>query len=187
MILSFHLPPIASARGLCEIDRVQIRGAKYDQVVLSRMVYEVVFNTTNTNTSTNNMERIRVDTRSDPVVFFPVVWIRGRIDTRSYGLVFLYKYNTNTTFFYQIRPRIRTRICNDEKRIVIIIRSVIRNKTGDFGLFFHMQLSIFDMHVPITHSERHLNPQFRHFDVKKMNENDVTWRPNSGFPLNRSC
>ena len=28
----------------------------------------------------------------------------------------------------------------------------------DFGLFFHMQLSIFDMHVPITHSERHLNP-----------------------------
>ena len=55
--------------------------------------------TTNTNTSTKNMERIRVDTRYDPVVFFPVVWIRGRIDTRSYGLVFLYKYNTNTTFF----------------------------------------------------------------------------------------
>ena len=78
--------------------------------------------TTNTNTSTKNMERIRVDTRYDPVVFFPVVWIRGRIDTRSYGLVFLYKYNTNTTFFYQIRPRIRTRICNDEKRIVIIIK-----------------------------------------------------------------
>ena len=39
---------------------------------------------------------------------------------------------------------------------VISIKSL--HRTIDFGLFFHMQLSIFDMHVPITHSERHLNP-----------------------------
>ena len=35
---------------------------------------------------------------------------------------------------------------------VISIKSL--HRTIDFGLFFHMQLSIFDMHVPITHSER---------------------------------
>ena len=39
---------------------------------------------------------------------------------------------------------------------VISIKSL--HRTIDFGLFFHMQLFIFDMHVPITHSERHLNP-----------------------------
>ena len=35
---------------------------------------------------------------------------------------------------------------------VISIKSL--HRSIDFGLFFHMQLSIFDMHVPITHSER---------------------------------
>ena len=68
-----------------------IRGPKYDQVVLSRIVYEVVFYTTNTNTSKNYMERIRGDTRYDLILFFQVVYIRGRIDTRSYQLVFLYE------------------------------------------------------------------------------------------------
>ena len=34
---------------------------------------------------------------------------------------------------------------------VISIKSL--HRSIDFGLFFHMQLSIFDMHVPITHSE----------------------------------
>ena len=35
---------------------------------------------------------------------------------------------------------------------VMSIKSL--HRSIDFGLFFHMQLSIFDMHVPITHSER---------------------------------
>ena len=35
---------------------------------------------------------------------------------------------------------------------VISIKSL--HRSIDFGLFFHMQLSIFDMHVPITHSGR---------------------------------
>ena len=39
---------------------------------------------------------------------------------------------------------------------VISIKSL--HRSIDFGLFFHMQLSIFDMHVPITHSERQLDP-----------------------------
>ena len=34
---------------------------------------------------------------------------------------------------------------------VMSIKSL--HRSIDFGLFFHMQLSIFDMHVPITHSE----------------------------------
>ena len=39
---------------------------------------------------------------------------------------------------------------------VISIKSL--HRSIDFGLFFHMQLSIFDMHVPITHSEHQLDP-----------------------------
>ena len=42
---------------------------------------------------------------------YEVVWTRIFIQVQ-------YKYD----LFYQIQPRIRTRICNDEKRIVIIIQ-----------------------------------------------------------------